>query len=392
MSLSHRAYDAFFRRVHGSRLIYNSCWEDPRADRALMGLDSQSRLLMITSAGCNALDYLLDDVAHIDCVDLNPRQNALLEMKLALYAHGDHGLLFQLFGHGQHADFAAIYPSLRPRLSPSAQAIWDKQKKAFSPRGRRSFYFRGASGDVAYGVMTMLRKVKPKVYREIQALLEAQSLDEQRAIYGRVDKRVWTPFLRWWMRQPAILTLLGVPRAQRNLIETQYPGGMNAYVEDKVRYLLTELPIHENYFWRVYLTGSYTTSCCPNYLRPEHFNWLRERIDRVQLHTMSLTDRLKQSPMRYSHYVLLDHQDWLAAHNEAALREEWEQLLAKANGTARVLMRSAALAIDFLPAFVSERLRVDQTQQSYWHQRDRVGTYGSVLAADLSPTPWASAA
>ena len=33
-SLKQRAYDAWFRHVHGSRLIYNTCWEDPRADRA----------------------------------------------------------------------------------------------------------------------------------------------------------------------------------------------------------------------------------------------------------------------------------------------------------------------------------------------------------------------
>ena len=50
-------------------------------DRRWMKLDASSRVLMITSAGCNALDYLLDDPKKVVCVDLNYRQNALLELK-----------------------------------------------------------------------------------------------------------------------------------------------------------------------------------------------------------------------------------------------------------------------------------------------------------------------
>lgn len=37
----------------------------------------------ITSAGCNALDYVLQEPEHDFAVDLNPAQNALLELKLA---------------------------------------------------------------------------------------------------------------------------------------------------------------------------------------------------------------------------------------------------------------------------------------------------------------------
>ncbi|HCP39587.1 MAG TPA: DUF3419 domain-containing protein, partial [Verrucomicrobiales bacterium] len=67
----------WFRGIHGSQLVYNTCWEDPRMDRRWMKLDASSRVLMITSAGCNALDYLLDDPKKVVCVDLNYRQNAL---------------------------------------------------------------------------------------------------------------------------------------------------------------------------------------------------------------------------------------------------------------------------------------------------------------------------
>ena len=385
MALRQRAYDAWFRAVHGNRLIYNSCWEDPHADRQLLKLDPESRVVMITSAGCNALDYLLDDPATIDCIDLNPRQNALLELKLALLRDGSHAALWQLFGEGWHNDFERLYQGLRGDLSPSARHFWDQHTGLFDRGGRGSFYFRGAAGDVAYAMHLLFRWVRPGLRRELLALLESTSLEEQRERYARIEPRLWGPVLRWFIRQPFTLALLGVPRAQRALIEAQFPGGVPAYVQDKLRYLLTELPIRDNYFWRVYLTGSYTADCCPNYLRAEHQTMLQARVDRLQVHTTSLSGFLQAQQQRYSHYVLLDHQDWMAAHAPEALSEEWRLILQSSTEGARILMRSAGLDMDFLPDFVRERLEADQSGAAHWHQRDRVGTYGSVLSAGLRP-------
>ncbi len=385
MALRHRAYDAFFKAMHGNRLIYNSCWEDPRADRELLQLNADSRLVMITSAGCNALDYLLDDPAQIHCIDLNPRQNALLELKLALLRQGDFDALFQLFGLGWHNDFQRLYLQLRSSLSLSARCFWDRNGALFDRSGRGSFYFRGAAGDVAYAMYLLLRRLRPGLRRQVLALLEATDLAEQKRLYAQIEPKLWGALLRWFVRQPATLTLLGVPRAQRALIEGQYPGGVPAYVQDKLRYLLTEIPIRDNYFWRVYITGSYTPDCCPNYLRAEHFQTLRARAERIRLHTCSVADFLQSGKESWSHFVMLDHQDWMAAHAPEALAEEWRLILQSSNDGARILMRSAGLSMDFLPEFVQQRLVADHAGAEHWHRRDRVGTYGSVLSAGLAP-------
>ena len=49
-----------FQWVHQRSLVYTACWEDPRVDRAAFQLDEKDTLLVITSAGCNALDYALE--------------------------------------------------------------------------------------------------------------------------------------------------------------------------------------------------------------------------------------------------------------------------------------------------------------------------------------------
>lgn len=383
-SLKQRAYDAWFRHVHGSRLIYNTCWEDPRADRALLGVGRGARIAMITSAGCNALDYLLDDPAEIHCVDLNPRQNALLDLKLAAVAGLAHEDLFALFGEGAHSDFAGIYRhELRRRLAPESAAFWDRHAHWFDGRGRGSFYFRGAAGDVAWWVRAWLKALRPGLRRDLLALFESPDLAVQRERWDAIEPRLFGPLLRLVVRQPATLSLLGVPRAQRDLIAQQYPGGVSAFVQDKLRWLMTEVPASENYFWRLYLHGSYTRQCCPNYLRAEHLHTLRERAHRVRLHTQGFADFLAAHPDTLTHFVLLDHQEWLWAHDRAALEQEWRMILARSAPGARVLLRSAAPEVDFLPAFARASLH-PHVDSERWHQRDRVGTYGSMLLAEVA--------
>ena len=100
MAISEWVSGRVFKFVHGNNLVYNTCWEDPRLDRQALELTAQDRVLVITSAGCNALDYLLAGAGHVYAVDMNPRQNALLELKLSAIRNLDYERFFQMFGQG----------------------------------------------------------------------------------------------------------------------------------------------------------------------------------------------------------------------------------------------------------------------------------------------------
>jgi S-adenosylmethionine-diacylglycerol 3-amino-3-carboxypropyl transferase len=125
----------FFELIHGNRLIYNTCWEDPRIDRQLLHLDPESSVVAITSAGCNVLDYLLDGPGEIHAVDVNFRQNALLWLKIALFQYGEQGALFALFGQGGSPAYRDIYAAIRWGLPDWAQQFWDRKMAYFSPQG-----------------------------------------------------------------------------------------------------------------------------------------------------------------------------------------------------------------------------------------------------------------
>ncbi len=385
-----------FRLLHGRNLVYNSCWEDPRLDRQALHFEAKDEVAVITSAGCNALDYALAGSGQVHAVDVNPRQNALLELKLAAARALDYESFFCMFGKGHLAGVRESYgQSMRQYLSTFARQYWDRRIGWFESAGwRPSFYFRGTTGLFARLMnhyIDRIAKVRPYTER----LLDSADLEEQRQIYEtHVRPTFWSPTLRWAVGRELTMALLGVPQAQRQQLEQYYDGGMVNFLEDRLDFIFGQLPLQDNYFWRVYLTGHYTQECCPEYLKRENFENLRgEAWRRVKTYTTTMEDFLTRYGRKITKLVLLDHMDWMAQNRQDLLKGEWEAILAKAEPGARVIWRSAGLKVDFVDPLVvdhqgrqrevGEFLHYEHELAERLHPHDRVSTYGSFYIAEL---------
>ncbi|QDT97740.1 DUF3419 family protein [Gimesia aquarii] len=386
-----------FQLVHQSNLVYNTCWEDPRLDRKALNLSTEDEVMVITSAGCNALDYLLDEPRFVHAVDVNPKQNALLELKRSAIRNLDYESFFDLFGRGKSQHWESLYSqNLRSDLSLTAQKYWDRHGSFFSCGGRRpSFYFRGSSGLFAWLVNCYIDRVA-KIRDDINSLLAAQDVTEQSSIYQsrNLNEILWTRMIKWWMRRDLTLSMLGVPRPQRNQIDQSYAGGIAQFVIDRIETVFTNRSLQDNYFWRVYLTGSYEHDCCPEYLKPENFQRLKSGlIDRITVNTNTVEGFLRQYQGTISRYVLLDHMDWMAGAQPKMLQSEWQAIFDRAAQKARIIWRSAGMTVDFIDPLkvrrggqeqeVGESLKYQTQLASELHERDRVNTYGSFYIADL---------
>ncbi|NGP76319.1 BtaA family protein [Balneolaceae bacterium YR4-1] len=373
-----------FDTVVSNRLVYNTCWEDPEIDRELLGLDSESQVIMLSSAGCNALDYLLDEPESIHCIDANPAQNALLDLKKALFEYGSYELLWRLFGQGHDTEFQNLFrENLAELLSSSSRNFWQRHINYFSRPGvEGSFYYRGTSGKVA---LMIHKRIKYKgVYGQTLNLLDSKSLEEQQYHYQEIEKHLWSAFYKWLFKRNATMALLGVPGSQRDIIENQTEGGLISYINEAMRTVFTQIPVAENYFWRVYLTGSYTQDCCPNYLKKQNFDFYNQSNHRIKTYNSYLHDFLEKNPGSYSHFVLLDHQDWLANAKPELLAKEWQLILDNACPGAKILFRSAARECEFLPEFTQDRLTFRPELTERLHPNDRVGTYGNTYLAEVN--------
>jgi S-adenosylmethionine-diacylglycerol 3-amino-3-carboxypropyl transferase len=392
-TLADRFDQKVFDAIYSRALVYNTCWEDPAVDRLALNLNHDDTLLVITSAGCNVLDYALTGPKRIHAVDANPRQNALMELKLSGIRQLDHDDYFKSFGHGYHPEFSAIYhDALRDSLSPFAQAFWDKRIDWFgNPRG--SLYYHGLSGIVARSFRAYLN-CRPRLAESIADLFETRSLDEQRHIYDtRVQPLIWTRSVNWVLSRQFTMSMLGVPHPQRKEVMNQHSLGVAGFVRESIEYVFRHLPVWTNYFWSVYIRGRYSPNCCPEYLKKDNFTALKAGlIDRIQVHTSTVTEFLQDNEESISKYVLLDHMDWMSSYYPEALAEEWRFILARATPDARVIFRSAHAAPTYLKHLeigdgrgrLRERLQFRDGLAAELQRLDRVHTYAGFHVADVT--------
>lgn len=384
----------FFSQVHSRNLVYNTCWEDPRCDRTALQLKSDHEILVITSAGCNVLDYLLDNPARIHAIDMNPRQNALLQLKLAGLKNLDYDDFFRMFGEGRIDEVRAIYSQrLRHDLPAAAQAFWDRRIDFFTPgRFHQSFYHHGTTGLFARIANSYLQFRKAR--EAIEGLYEIDSAEERETYYNKyIRNLIWTDLIRRVLGYDATLSLLGVPRAQRQQIEQKY-GSIVQFMEDALASVFVDVPPKENYFWWLYFFGFYTPECCPEYLKKENFEILRERAGCVSTYDGSIIDYLENHEVSLDRFVLLDHMDWLATYGKPILEAEWQAIVNRAAPGARILWRSASPEVDFVNPIqveiegqrrsLGDVLRYDTGLASELHHKDRVRTYGSFYIADIA--------
>ncbi|MEM9261520.1 MAG: DUF3419 family protein, partial [Bacteroidota bacterium] len=106
--------------------------------------------------------------------------------------------------------------------------------------------------------------------------------------------------------------------------------------------------------------------------------------NRLKTHTTTVAEFLRRHPHAYSHFVLLDHQDWLAANAPVALEEEWSLIMANSRPGTRILLRSAASRPETVPEFVLRRCRFRNDLSAPQAKLDRVGTYAGTFLLEVT--------
>src|SRR5262245_32349648 len=107
--------------------VYNQIWEDPRVDLEALRLDGGSRVLTISSGGCNALNYLLENPESVTAVDLNRHHIFLLNLKIgALKFLPTYEDFFAFFGYGKSRRTIKNYEQfIAPNLDQDTRKFWE---------------------------------------------------------------------------------------------------------------------------------------------------------------------------------------------------------------------------------------------------------------------------
>ncbi|KAJ7042017.1 hypothetical protein C8F04DRAFT_1078032 [Mycena alexandri] len=323
--------------------IYAFTWEDPEEDMRHLELKSDDSVLAITSGGDSVLHYAISaGPKRIHCVDMNPCQGHLVELKLAAIHALDYDDFFALFGEGRHPNFRHLLDSkIAPHLSAAAYNFWRTNEDAFSS----AFYLRGYSGWAIY-LMRIVFKCAG-VSRHVKEFCNADTLQEQ--------DRIWWMHLRPVMLNPVVVALmkspvfcwnaLGVPLNQRKMLLND--GGVYEYIRDTLDPLPSSYLLKTgSYFYLLALLGHYTHQSCPAYLTRSGFDKLKanssQAINVFRLHTDSVLNVLKGLPDKsLTRAVIMDHLDWFPPESPD-VDEEIENLRRLLDVGGLVFWRSAA--------------------------------------------------
>lgn len=378
-----------------SSFVYNQIWEDPRVDTEALQLGPESRVLTISSGGCNVLHYLLSDPASVTAIDLNSTHLALLRLKLAaLRSLPGHAEFYRMFGEARsEANLAAYERWVRPKLDAPAREFWEGGGAASSVcAGRRLHYLREGLYNFSHlGFLLRLVHWVGWVHgRDLSRILRARSLEEQRRIYAQeLAPLLEGRLFRTLTKLPFALFSLGIPPQQGAALQAEAQGDLAAVLRARVERLACHLPIADNYFaWQAF-SRCYDHAqrvAIPDYLAEENFDALQERADRVETQQCGLREFLsRQAPGSFNAFVLLDAQDWMP---DREIAELWSQIRRVSPPGGRIIFRTAAAASPLERALPPELLRHfvrHEESSAALHARDRSAIYGGFHLYEVQP-------
>jgi S-adenosylmethionine-diacylglycerol 3-amino-3-carboxypropyl transferase len=200
-------------------------------------------------------------------VDANPRQTALLELKMAGIRTLNSTTTFAssapvttpAFATSTGRSCATTCPNLPAPTGTATGLVHQSPRQLLLPRPG-GLWWRAASSYF---------RLRPQLAEDIRELFQCGDIATSAAIYDeKVAPELWTPTMNWVLGRQLTMSLMGVPHPQRRLVQAQHPDGVAGFMRAAIDYVFRDLPVADNYFWRVYLYGHYTPDCCPNTSSP----------------------------------------------------------------------------------------------------------------------------
>ena len=271
---SHIAGKANFENIR-----YGQLWEDADVLTSALGNQAGNTLVSICSAGDNALAMLTLDPKKIVVVDLSQAQIECLNLRIGAYKTLNHPAFLELMGARASSRRAELLAEVLEVCSPQTRAFWSDLTSdvvAFGAGGCGKFerYFR-----------LFKNRILPFVHSQktIADIFVPRPLEERRKFLDeRFNNWRWKLlvkvfFSRWAMGK------LGRDQAFFDYVE----GSVADHVQRRIRHAAIDCDPSVNPYlhWIFYAThGEHV----PMTWRAEHFETIRARLDRLEIHHGSL--------------------------------------------------------------------------------------------------------
>lgn len=257
-------------------------------------------------------------------------------------------------------------------MSSLAFQFWLQNGPSVFANQSKGLYYSGGSGNALVLVGWLFRILN--MSSEVRKLCSAQTLNEQREIWQRSIKTVLhSKILTWTVigNEKWLWKALGVPPAQRNMIESDYQKQDDADSMPKFKsghavyeYVLntfepvvnTTLLSTSNHYYLLTLLGHYTPTSHPTYLSPKSHVKLSKlsAFNGLRIHTDEISEVIaRMRPGTLTIVVVMDSMDWFPPEGKQALKQI-RALNRALKVKGRVMLRSAGLEPWYVKVFENE--------------------------------------
>ena len=282
-----------------NKIEYYTCWDDIQSIQNALKINSNDIVLSITSAGCNVLNFLLFDPKKIIAVDYNPFQNYLVKLKIVAIKNLNYEEFLELLGIKLSNRIVEIYNSIKEELDNDSRLFWDSNIDKI----KNGLIYIGEPNVKRIGKLIRFFKGKERVEGFFKCKTKREQTDY---FYKNIYSVPWRLYLKIAYNKNLSRLILCYRmlnefhfRKQKSTGQLKYIQRIN-YPEDhlkQIEYALTNNPINSNYFASLLLLGRYLNEdCCPPYLKKESYSILKNRIDKIQIITTSLSKILSELP------------------------------------------------------------------------------------------------
>ncbi len=369
--------------------VYNQIWEDPRVDLKALKLDDNSKVLTISSGGCNALNYLLENPQHITAVDLNRYHIYLLNLKLtALKNLPEYEDFFAFFGYGKCARNTENYQKyIASNLDKESRKFWESnsligriahgkrirffEKDGLYQHSRNGYFLR------AFSKFSHLFGCKP------EEILKAKTREEQEKLYSEYLEPFFNSFfIKAIGKLPITLFGLGIPPQQYEEMKKDFDadGNILDVYRERAKRLAVDYPIYENYFaWQAFARKYDTENrqAIPEYLKEENYEVLKANAVRLNTEVGSITNEIDKKEFgAFNRFVFLDAQDWM---NDETITHLWQAIAQKSERNSRIIFRTAGKTSPLekkLPKDLLNKFEYNEAASKKLFKQDRASIYG----------------
>lgn len=270
-----------------SRLSNSLGNEDWSTEQKALQIQPGDEIVCITASGDRPLHLLMNDCQKIVCVDANPIQNYLLQLKVEAMKMLDPPHYLSFLGIQEGGNRLEILKTLNPNLDEDSREYWRDNSRMI----QRGVIYQGDAEKRARLTSFLYRLFRNN---ELRRLFNCETLEEQRQFLAsewnhtawRIAFKVgFNPLLaKWIIKDPGFFSNIDPDHSIANYVYDRMMGSLQRHLA-KNNYILA---------WA--LKGQMDLSALPPYLTDAGSQNIRKQLHKIDIQTANVITYLESVP------------------------------------------------------------------------------------------------